>query len=154
MRAVVLDADALTMFDGIFEELAFRIGRPLVISPHDGEFARLFPDLLNLGKLGRVKEAAERLGGVVVLKGADTVIAEPGGNALINDNASPWLATGGTGDALAGTILGLLAQGMPAFKAAAAAVWLNGGAATRAGFGLRAEDLPGRFAAAIESACQ
>ena len=82
---MVLDADALTMFDGIFEELAFRIGRPLVISPHDGEFARLFPDLLNLGKLGRVKEAAERLGGVVVLKGADTVIAEPGGNALINE---------------------------------------------------------------------
>jgi len=84
VRAVVLDADALTMFAGIFEELAFRIGGPLVISPHDGEFALLFLDLLNLGKLERVKEAAERLGGVVVLKGADTVIAEPGGNALIN----------------------------------------------------------------------
>jgi NAD(P)H-hydrate repair Nnr-like enzyme with NAD(P)H-hydrate dehydratase domain len=89
---VVLDADALTVFDGLFEELAFRIGGPLVISPHDGEFARLFPDLLNLSKLERVKEAAERLGGVVVLKGADTVIAEPGGNALINDNAPPWFA--------------------------------------------------------------
>ena len=95
--AVVLDVDALTMFDVIFEELAFRICGPLVISPHDGEFARLFPDLLNLGKLERVKVLAERLGGVVVLKGADTVIAEPGGNALINDNAPPWLATGGTG---------------------------------------------------------
>jgi hydroxyethylthiazole kinase-like uncharacterized protein yjeF len=151
-RAVVLDADALTMFDGMFEELASRIGGPLVISPHDGEFARLFPDLLNLGKLERVKKAAERLGGVVVLKGADTVIAEPGGNALINDNAPPWLATAGTGDVLAGTILGLLSQGVPAFEAAAAAVWLNGAAATSAGFGLLAEDLPSHFAGAIDMA--
>jgi NAD(P)H-hydrate repair Nnr-like enzyme with NAD(P)H-hydrate dehydratase domain len=106
-QAVVPDADALMMFNGIFEELAFRVDGPLVISPHDGEIVRLFPDLLNLGKLERVKEAAERLGVVVVLKGADTVIAEPGGNALINDNAPPWLATGGTGDVLAGTVLAL-----------------------------------------------
>lgn len=142
------------MFDGIFEELAFRIVGPLVISPHDGEFARLFPDPLNLGKLERVKVAAERLGGIVVLKGADTVIFEPGGYAVINDNAAPWLATSGTGDILARTILGLLAQGMPAFQAEAAAVWLNGAAATSAGFGLLAEDLPGHFAAAIKSARQ
>ena len=153
-RAVVLDADALTMFDGLFEELAFRIGGPLVISPHDGEFARLFPDLLNLGKLERVKEAAERLGGVVVLKGAYTVIAEPGGNALINGNAPPWLATGRTGDVLVGTILGLLAQGMPVFEAAAAPVWLNEPAASSAGFGLLAEDLPGRLLLATKSARQ
>jgi ADP-dependent NAD(P)H-hydrate dehydratase / NAD(P)H-hydrate epimerase len=141
-KAVVLDADALTMFEGQFEELAFRIGGPLVITPHDGEFARLFPDLVELGKLERAREAANRLGGVVVLKGPDTIIAEPGGRALINDNGPPSLATGGTGDVLAGTILGLLAQGMPAFEAAAAAVWLNGAAANEVGPGLIAEDLP------------
>jgi ADP-dependent NAD(P)H-hydrate dehydratase / NAD(P)H-hydrate epimerase len=146
-KAVVLDADALTMFAGQFEELAFRIGGPLVITPHDGEFARLFPDLMEFGKLERAKEAANRLGGVVVLKGADTVIAEPGGRAFVNDNAPPWLATGGTGDVLAGTVLGLLAQGMPAFEAAAAAVWLNGAAAEEIGPGLIAEDLPSHLAA-------
>ena len=151
-KAVVLDADALTMFAGVFEDLAFRIGGPLVITPHDGEFSRLFPDLMDLGKLERAKEAANRLGGVVVLKGADTVIAEPGGRALINDNAPPWLATSGTGDVLAGTVLGLLAQGMPAFEAAAAAVWLNGAAAAEVGAGLIAEDLPNHLAAMVARA--
>ena len=146
-KAVVLDADALTMFAGRLEELASRVAGPLVITPHDGEFARLFPDLLDLGKMERAKEAANRLGGVVVLKGADTVIAEPGGRAVVNDNAPPWLATGGTGDVLAGTVLGLLAQGMPAFEAAAAAVWLTGAAAGEVGAGLIAEDLSGHLAA-------
>jgi ADP-dependent NAD(P)H-hydrate dehydratase / NAD(P)H-hydrate epimerase len=141
-RAVVLDADALTLFAGALDDLADRVVGPLVITPHDAEFARLFPGLVTLGKIERAREAAARLGGVVVLKGADTVIAEPGGLALINDNAPPWLATGGTGDVLAGTVLGLLAQGMAGFEAAAAAVWLNGAAATSVGAGLIAEDLP------------
>ena len=151
-RAVVLDADALTVFAGAVPYLAARVTGPLVITPHDGEFARLFPDLTDLGKLARTRIAARRLGGVVVLKGADTVIAEPGGLALINENAPPWLATGGTGDVLAGTVLGLLAQGMGAFDSAAAAVWLNGAAASIVGPDLLAEDLPAYLAAALRQA--
>ena len=140
-RPVVLDADALTVYESSDCSLAESVKGPLVITPHEGEFAKLFPDLGGLSKIDRTRAAAARLGGVVVLKGADTVIADPSGTALVNDNAPPWLATGGTGDVLAGTILGLLAQGMSAFEAAAAAVWINGDAARRAGEGLVAEDL-------------
>ncbi len=140
-RPVVLDADALTCAARQPEPLVAGPGAELVITPHEGEFARLFPDLTG-SKLSRARAAAVRLGGVVVLKGPDTVIADPAGVAAINENAPPTLATGGTGDVLAGTIVGLMAQGVPSFPAACAAVWLSGAAAAAIGGNLLAGDMP------------
>lgn len=152
-RPVVIDADGLGVFAGEAGRLAQRIAAPVVLTPHDGEFRRLFPEIdpAVTGKLEAARQAARAVGAVVLLKGADTVVAAPDGRAAIADNAPPTLATAGSGDVLAGLIGGLLARGMPAFEAASAGAWIHGEAGAAAGASVLAEDLVSRIGPIVEA---
>lgn len=135
----VLDADALSAFADHADGLSGRRA-PMVLTPHAGEFARVFGSGAG-GRLAQTRAAAAGTGAVIVAKASDTIVAEPSGRAAINANAPPWLASAGTGDVLAGMILGLFGQRMSAFEAAAAAVWLHGARAEECGRNLIADDL-------------
>ncbi|MFN3514579.1 MAG: NAD(P)H-hydrate dehydratase [Phenylobacterium sp.] len=143
--ALVLDADAITVFRDDPEELFSVLDVDDVLTPHPGEFERLFPGLMESSptRIEAARAAARQADAIVLLKGFDTVIAAPDGRAAVNVNGSPWLATAGSGDVLAGLIGGLVAQGMDSFEAACAAAWIHAEAAELHGPGLISEDLPG-----------
>ncbi len=146
---LVLDADAISVFEDSPEQLRTLLNDQVIITPHEGEFKRLFPEVQGC-RLERAREAARAAGCIVVLKGADTIIAAPNGRAVINTNAPYWLARGGTGDVLAGIITGLLAQGLFLFDAACAGVWLHSDAAQMAGGTMIADDLVACIGKSVE----
>lgn len=139
-KLTVLDADALNIFEGRADELISSLHDHCVLTPHQGEFVRLFPDLKGSNQ-ELALQAAELTGAVVLLKGADTIICTPTGETIINNHSTPYLATAGSGDVLAGIIGGFLAQGMAPYMACAAATWIHGEAALRFGSGLTAPDI-------------
>lgn len=139
---IVLDADALTSFADDSSELFAALHDKAVLTPHQGEFVRLFPQVSLVDRKQAAQEAAMRCGAVVLLKGAITKIAGPDGQGAINRHGSPWLATAGSGDVLTGMICGLLAQGLPSFDAAAIGAWLHGDVGVRFGPGLVADIMP------------
>jgi NAD(P)H-hydrate epimerase len=153
-RSVVLDADAITCFAESRQQLFDAVKGPTLLTPHEGEFRRLFPDLSDVGgKVERTRAAARRSGATVLLKGPDTVIAAPDGRAVVNVHAPPSLATAGSGDVLAGVAAGLMAQGLGPLAAGAAAAWLHGESALRFDRpGLVAEDLVAMLPAALQAA--
>lgn len=149
--ALVVDADALTSFRDERAQLFERLGATDVLTPHEGEFERLWPGLLASGREAAAARAAEESGAVVLLKGPDTLVAAPDGRLARNGNGTPWLATAGSGDVLAGMIGGLIAQGAEAFDAACMAVWLHAEAGASVGPGLISEDLPERLPRVLSS---
>ena len=155
-RALVVDADALTSFKERPSELFEVLTSSDVLTPHPGEFERVFPGVLahTPSRIAAAREAAQRSGAVVLLKGPDTTIAAPDGRCAVNTNASPWLATAGSGDVLAGLIGGLRAQGMESFAAACAGAWIHGAAGAAHGPGLISEDLPGLVPAVLKQLYQ
>jgi len=150
-KPLVLDGGALSCFEGAAQTLTSHLHSNVILTPHEGEFIRLFPHLAFLNnKAEKARNAAIEAGAVVVLKGYDTVIASPTGEVIINANAPATLATAGSGDVLAGMIVGLLAMGFPSFYAAAAAVWIHGEAASQVGLGLIAEDIINKIPHALQ----
>jgi NAD(P)H-hydrate epimerase len=153
-KRTVLDADALTSYASEHDKFLAALHPDCVLTPHEGEFGRLFGSKRAESKLDRALRAARECGAVVLLKGADTAIAAPDGRAAINENAPPELATAGSGDVLAGMVVALLAQGVAPFEAAAAACWLHGAAARRVGPGLVAEDIAGALPSVLGQLAQ
>lgn len=151
--ATVLDADALTSFADAPGDLFDKLYPQCVLTPHAGEFARLFPDIDLDDPASAVREASSRSGATVLLKGAYTHIAAPDGRHAVNRHASPWLATAGAGDVLTGVIAGLLSQNLSGFEAASMGAWIHGDAGRRGGAGLIADDLPGLLAPTLRALC-